>query len=81
VEWFDSSALTLAVFLPLAGVAAVALLPRAYDGLIRGAALAATLLALLVGAAVVPPGSGRATWLRSASARGSAGPRPLSPAT
>jgi len=53
VEWFDSSALTLAVFLPLAGVAAVALLPRAYDGLIRGAALAATLLALLVGAAMV----------------------------
>jgi NADH-quinone oxidoreductase subunit M len=53
VEWFDSSALTLAVFLPLAGVAVVALLPRAYDGLIRGAALAATLLALLVGAAMV----------------------------
>jgi NADH-quinone oxidoreductase subunit M len=53
VEWFDSSALTLAVFLPLAGTAVVALLPRAYDGLIRGAALAATLLAVLVGAAMV----------------------------
>jgi NADH-quinone oxidoreductase subunit M len=53
VEWFDSSALTLAVFLPLAGVAVIALLPRAYDGLIRGVALAATLLALLVGAAMV----------------------------
>jgi NADH-quinone oxidoreductase subunit M len=53
VEWFDSSALTLAVFLPLAGAAVVALLPRAYDGLVRGVALAATLLALLVGAAMV----------------------------
>jgi NADH-quinone oxidoreductase subunit M len=53
VEWFDSSALTLAVFLPLAGVAVIALLPRAYDGLVRGVALAATLLALLVGVAMV----------------------------
>jgi NADH-quinone oxidoreductase subunit M len=53
VEWFDSSALTLAVFLPLAGAVVVALLPRARDGLIRGAALAATLLALLVGAGMV----------------------------
>ncbi|HEX8927901.1 MAG TPA: hypothetical protein VGA45_03215, partial [Actinomycetota bacterium] len=53
MEWFDSSALTLAVFLPLAGAVAVAALPRARDGLVRGAALAATLLALLVGAAMV----------------------------
>ena len=53
MEWFDSSALTLAVFLPLAGAVVVALLPRARDGLIRGAALAATLLALLVGAGMV----------------------------
>ncbi|HEU4399345.1 MAG TPA: NADH-quinone oxidoreductase subunit M [Actinomycetota bacterium] len=53
MEWFDSSALTLAVFLPLAGAVAVALLPRARDALIRGAALAATLPALLVGAAMV----------------------------
>jgi NADH-quinone oxidoreductase subunit M len=53
VEWFDSSALTLAVFLPLAGAVVVALLPGAADGPIRGVALAATLLALLVGAAMV----------------------------
>jgi NADH-quinone oxidoreductase subunit M len=53
VEWFDSSALTLAVFLPLAGAVVVAVLPRTRDGLIRGAALAATLLALLVGAGMV----------------------------
>jgi NADH-quinone oxidoreductase subunit M len=53
VEWFDSAALTLAVFLPLAGAVAVAVLPRSRDGLVRGTALAATLLALLVGAAMV----------------------------
>jgi NADH-quinone oxidoreductase subunit M len=50
VEWFDKAALTLAVFLPLAGAVVVALLPRGRDGLLRGTALAVTLLALLVGA-------------------------------
>jgi NADH-quinone oxidoreductase subunit M len=49
VEWFDKAALTLAVFLPLAGAVVVALLPRGRDGLLRGTALAVTLLALLVG--------------------------------
>ena len=45
MEWFDRSALTLAVFLPLAGAVAVAVLPRAREGLVRGAALAFALLA------------------------------------
>ena len=53
MEWFDSSALTLAVFLPLAGAVVVALLPRGRDGLLRGTALAVTLLALLVGAGML----------------------------
>ncbi|HZA83718.1 MAG TPA: NADH-quinone oxidoreductase subunit M, partial [Actinomycetes bacterium] len=49
MEWFDQSALTLAVFLPLLGAVAVAVLPRQRDGLIRGAALGFSLLALVVG--------------------------------
>jgi NADH-quinone oxidoreductase subunit M len=53
VEWFDKAALTLAVFLPLAGAVALALLPRGRDGLLRGTALAVTLLALLVGAGML----------------------------
>jgi len=53
VEWFDKAALTLAVFLPLAGAVVVALLPQGRDGLLRGTALAVTLLALLVGAGML----------------------------
>ncbi len=53
MEWFDKAALTLAVFLPLAGAVVVALLPRGRDGLLRGTALAVTLLALLVGAGML----------------------------
>ncbi|MGH2813891.1 MAG: complex I subunit 4 family protein, partial [Actinomycetota bacterium] len=49
MDWFDDSALTLAVFLPLLGAVVVAVLPRERDGLIRGAALGFTGLALLVG--------------------------------
>src|SRR4029453_3990121 len=49
VEWFDDSALTLATFLPLLGAVAVAVLPRERDGLVRGAALTFSGLALLVG--------------------------------
>jgi NADH-quinone oxidoreductase subunit M len=49
MAWFDSWALTLAVFLPLAGTVVVALLPRGRDRLIRGTALAATVLALAAG--------------------------------
>src|SRR4029450_6009802 len=50
MAWFDDSALTLAVFLPLLGAVAVAGLPRGRDGLIKGTALGFTGLALLVGA-------------------------------
>ncbi|HEV3399207.1 MAG TPA: hypothetical protein VG693_07940, partial [Actinomycetes bacterium] len=49
MDWFDDSALTLATFLPLLGAVAVAVLPRERDGLIRGAALTFSLLALAVG--------------------------------
>ncbi|HZA80804.1 MAG TPA: NADH-quinone oxidoreductase subunit M, partial [Actinomycetes bacterium] len=49
MEWFDDSALTLAVFLPLLGAVVVAVLPRERDGLIRAAALGFAGLALLVG--------------------------------
>src|SRR5512132_4192094 len=49
MAWFDDSALTLAVFLPLLGAVAVAVLPRGRDGLIKGTALGFTGLALLVG--------------------------------
>ena len=38
MEWFDNSALTLAVFLPLLGAVAVAVLPREREGLVRWAA-------------------------------------------
>jgi NADH-quinone oxidoreductase subunit M len=49
VDWFDDSALTLAVFLPLLGAVAVAVLPRERDGLVRGTALGFSALALLAG--------------------------------
>src|SRR5215216_6209747 len=49
MDWLDDSALTLAVFLPLLGAVAVAVLPRDRDGLVRGAALTFSGLALLVG--------------------------------
>src|SRR4029450_4194175 len=49
MAWFDDSALTLAVFLPLLGAVAVAVLPRGRDGLIKGTARGFTGRALLVG--------------------------------
>src|SRR6266540_2906867 len=53
VEWFDTWALSLAVFLPLVGAVVIALLPAgrrgAGEGLLKGAALLFTLLPLLAG--------------------------------
>lgn len=46
MEWFDSSALSLAVFLPVVGAIAIALLPARAS---KGVALALTFLPLLVG--------------------------------
>ena len=46
MDWFDDAAVTLAVFLPLLGAVAVAVLPRDRDGLVRGAALTFSGLAL-----------------------------------
>ena len=53
MDWFDDSALTLAVFLPLLGAVAVAVLPKERDGLIRGVGVGFTALALLATGATV----------------------------
>ncbi len=53
MEWFDRSALTLAVFLPLLGAVVVAVLPPRRDRLVRGTALTFSTLALLVGAGML----------------------------
>jgi NADH-quinone oxidoreductase subunit M len=49
VDWFDDWALTLAVFLPLAGAVVLAALPAAADRLARLAGVAVTFLALAAG--------------------------------
>ncbi len=51
VEWFDTWALSLAVFLPLVGALVIAVLPGAGrgEGPLKGAALLFTGLPLLVG--------------------------------
>jgi NADH-quinone oxidoreductase subunit M len=49
VQLFDKSALTLAVFLPLAGTVVLAVLPRRSERLVRGVALTFTGLALAAG--------------------------------
>jgi NADH-quinone oxidoreductase subunit M len=53
VKWFDSWALTLAVFLPLAGAVVLAAVPAARDRLIRVTSMAVTFLALLAGVAIL----------------------------
>ena len=53
MKWFDSWALTLAVFLPLAGALVLAVLPAAMDRLIRVTGMVATFLALLAGVVVL----------------------------
>jgi NADH-quinone oxidoreductase subunit M len=53
VGWFDSSALTLAVFVPLGGAVVLALLPRSGERLAKGVAMLATFLALLVGVGIL----------------------------
>jgi len=68
VNWFDSSALSLAVFLPLAGALVLIAIPngrdgRSRDGLVKGVALLFTLLPLLVGVVMLARfdyGAGRA---------------------
>ena len=49
MHWFDEWALTLAVFVPLAGLAVVLFIPRAQEQLIKVTALLATVVTALVG--------------------------------
>jgi NADH-quinone oxidoreductase subunit M len=53
MDWFDSWALTLAVFLPLVGCAVVLLIPRAKEELIKQVTLATTLVTLAVGVVIL----------------------------
>lgn len=49
MEWFESWAITLAVFLPVLGAVVVTVVPRGRDRLIRALGLVFTAAALLVG--------------------------------
>jgi NADH-quinone oxidoreductase subunit M len=69
VNWFDSSALSLAVFLPLVGALVLLAIPNgrrdggSRDGVVKGVALLFTLLPLLVGVGMLARfdyGAGRA---------------------
>ena len=53
MDWFDSWALTLAVFLPLVGMAIVLLIPKAEEGLIKVVALLTTLVTAAVGIGIL----------------------------
>ncbi|MGH8971688.1 MAG: complex I subunit 4 family protein [Acidimicrobiia bacterium] len=53
MDWFDSWALTLAVFIPLVGVVVILAIPRANEGAHKAAALAATILTLIVGLGIL----------------------------
>jgi NADH-quinone oxidoreductase subunit M len=53
MDWFDSWALTLAVFIPLVGMAIVLLIPRAEEGLIKVVTLLTTLLTAAVGIGIL----------------------------
>jgi NADH-quinone oxidoreductase subunit M len=52
LDWFDSWALTLAIFVPAVGMAIVLAIPRSQELLIKLVALAATLVTLGVGIAI-----------------------------
>ena len=53
MEWFDSWALTLAVFLPLVGVVAMAVFPRENESLQKTVALVTSLATLAVGVGIL----------------------------
>ncbi len=53
MHWFDDWALTLAVLIPLAGLAAVLCIPRAYEQAIKTAALVASLVTAAVGIGIL----------------------------
>ena len=53
MDWFDDWALTLAIFIPLIGMAVVLCIPRVEERLIKVVALSTTLLTLLVGLGIL----------------------------
>ncbi len=53
MNWFDDWALTLAVFLPLVGVAGIAIIPRANEELHKIVALVTSLVTLAVGVGIL----------------------------
>src|ERR1700674_5061200 len=53
MNWFDDWALTLAVFVPLAGLAAVLFIPRAQEHMIKVTALVASLVTMGVGIGIL----------------------------
>jgi NADH-quinone oxidoreductase subunit M len=53
MDWFDTWALTLGVFIPAVGALVVMLLPSGRDRLVRATGIAVTGLALLVGIAIL----------------------------
>ena len=53
MDWFDNWALTLAVFIPIVGMAIVLLIPRAEESLIKVVALLTTLVTLAVGIGIL----------------------------
>src|ERR1044072_6470760 len=53
MDWFDSWALTLAIFLPLVGLAVVLVIPRAKEELIKQVTLITTLVTLAVGVVIL----------------------------
>jgi NADH-quinone oxidoreductase subunit M len=53
MDWFDSWALTLAVFIPIVGMAAVLAVPKANEQLVKVVALATSLVTLAVGVGIL----------------------------
>src|SRR5581483_6303318 len=53
MDWFDSWALSLAVFIPIVGTAAVLAIPKAKELLIKQVALVTTLLTMAVGVVIL----------------------------
>ena len=53
MDWFDSWALTLAVFVPVVGIVALGFLPRSQESLIKGVTLLTTLVTAAVGVGIL----------------------------
>lgn len=53
MDWFDSWALTLAVFTPVVGIVVLAFVPRSREGAIKGITLLTTLATAAVGVGIL----------------------------